>query len=129
MPADPSCVFCTLPHERIVLRNAAGVAIRDAFPVSRGHTLVVPRRHVASFFKLERDERDDLLELLACVREGLERELHAAGYNVGINDGAAAGQTVMHLHIHLMPRFEGDMADPRGGVRWVFPDKVRIGRR
>ena len=125
MPVPAPCAFCTLRDERIVLRSSAALAIRDAFPVSRGHTLVIPRRHVASFFELEHEERNELFELLARARDDLDRELQPAGYNVGFNDGAAAGQTVMHVHIHLIPRFEGDTADPRGGVRWLFPDKAR----
>jgi diadenosine tetraphosphate (Ap4A) HIT family hydrolase len=98
--------------------------IRDGFPVSSGHTLIIPRRHVPSFFAATEPERADLMSLLAAARDDLEREFRPAGYNVGINDGPAAGQTVPHLHIHLIPRYDGDRADPRGGVRWVLPDKA-----
>jgi len=118
----PPCPFCSLPAERFVLESEHAVVIRDAFPVSPGHTLVIPRRHVASFFEINDAERADLMSLLTAARDGLEREFHPAGYNVGINDGAAAGQTVPHLHIHLIPRYAGDRDDPRGGVRWVLPD-------
>jgi diadenosine tetraphosphate (Ap4A) HIT family hydrolase len=118
------CPFCSLPAERFVLESVHAVVIRDAFPVSPGHTLVIPRRHVASFFEITDAERVDLMSLLVAARDGLEREFHPAGYNVGINDGAAAGQTVPHLHVHLIPRFAGDREDPRGGVRWVLPDKA-----
>ena len=99
--------------------------MRDAYPVSPGHTLVIPTRHVGSFFELDEAERAVLLNLLARAREGLEREFKPDGYNIGINDGAPAGQTVPHLHIHLIPRYQGDLSDPRGGVRWVIPDKAR----
>lgn len=100
------------------------MAIRDGFPVSPGHTLIVPRRHVASFFEITDTECADLMSLLAEAHDDLDREFHPAGYNIGINDGAAAGQTVPHLHIHLIPRYEGDRDDPRGGVRWVLPDRA-----
>ena len=92
--------------------------------MSPGHTLVIPRRHVASFFESTKEERAALLALLDAAREGLDRELRPDGYNIGVNDGAAAGQTVPHLHIHLIPRFSGDKQDPRGGVRWIIPDKA-----
>lgn len=100
------------------------MVIRDGFPVSPGHSLIIPRRHLASFFELEPDERDGLIALLEEAKRRLDREFKADGYNVGINDGAAAGQTVPHLHIHLIPRFAGDQSDPRGGVRWVLPEKA-----
>jgi diadenosine tetraphosphate (Ap4A) HIT family hydrolase len=123
--SNSKCPFCTLPPERILLSNHIGWVIRDAYPVSPGHTLVIPKRHVGSFFDLTDDERNGLMALLAQAQAGLAAECAPAGYNVGINDGAAAGQTVPHLHIHLIPRFEGDLPDPRGGVRWVIPHKAR----
>ena len=79
---------------------------------------------MASFFEITDAERTDLMSLLAAARDELERQFHPAGYNIGINDGTAAGQTVPHLHIHLIPRYTGDAVDPRGGVRWVLPDKA-----
>lgn len=116
------CPFCDAVAPRIVLANDHAVVIRDAFPVSRGHSLVLPRRHVGSFFELGAQERNAVLDLLDEARRMLNRELQPAGYNIGINDGAAAGQTVPHLHVHLIPRYLGDQADPRGGVRWIFPE-------
>lgn len=121
---EKSCPFCSLPDERIVVSSNAGVVIRDGFPVSPGHTLVIPCRHIGSFFELEADERDDLMGLLEAAKKALDVEFHPAGYNIGINDGQAAGQTVPHLHIHLIPRYDGDCADPRGGVRWVIPERA-----
>ncbi len=121
---SPPCPFCSLPTERFVLQSGYAVVIRDAFPVSPGHTLIIPKRHVASFFEVTEAERADLMSLLAAARDDLDREFRPAGYNVGINDGAAAGQTVPHVHVHLIPRFAGDREDPRGGVRWVLPDKA-----
>jgi len=118
------CPFCSLPTARSVLESDHAVVIRDGFPISPGHTLIIPRRHVSSFFAVTDAERDDLMSLLAVARAELEREYRPAGYNIGINDGAAAGQTVPHLHIHLIPRYDGDRDDPRGGVRWVLPDKA-----
>lgn len=104
--------------------NEHAVWIRDGFPVSRGHSLVIPKRHMASFFDASEAERSALLTLLDVARNAAQAEFSPDGYNVGINDGAAAGQTVPHLHIHLIPRFEGDSLDPRGGVRWVIPAKA-----
>ena len=118
------CPFCSLPRDRVLDERETAFAIRDGFPVSPGHTLIIPRRHVGSFFEVTDAERADLMSLLAAARDDLDREFRPAGYNIGINDGAAAGQTVPHLHIHLIPRFEGDRDDPRGGVRWVLPDKA-----
>lgn len=119
-----TCPFCTLPAGRIVDESTHGVVIRDGFPISPGHTLVISRRHVGSFFELSADEHADLMVLLERAKSGLDGELSPQGFNIGINDGAAAGQTVPHLHIHLIPRYQGDRPDPRGGVRWIFPDKA-----
>ncbi|QLG89579.1 HIT family protein [Chitinibacter bivalviorum] len=119
-----SCPFCTIPNERIIERNDSGYVIRDGFPVSPGHTLIISHRHIGSFFELSRQERDDLLELLDKAKLVLDQDFKPNAYNIGINDGSAAGQTVPHLHIHLIPRFDGDMADPRGGVRYVIPEKA-----
>jgi diadenosine tetraphosphate (Ap4A) HIT family hydrolase len=121
---DPSCPFCSLPRDRIVLEGEAALAFRDSFPVSLGHTLIVPKRHVSSFFEVTSAERADLMSVLTEARNDLDSQFHPAGYNIGINDRPAAGQTVPHLHIHLIPRYEGDCDDPRGGVRWVLPDKA-----
>jgi diadenosine tetraphosphate (Ap4A) HIT family hydrolase len=119
-----TCPFCALPEARVLFRNDAAVAIRDAYPVTQGHTLVIPLRHVASFFDATAQERDAMLALMDHAKLQLQSEFGPAGYNIGINDGAVAGQTVGHLHIHLIPRYPGDRPDPRGGVRWVMPDKA-----
>ena len=120
-----TCPFCTLGAERIVLANELAVAIRDSFPVSPGHTLVIPKRHVVSFFDITADEREAMLALLDSAKLALDAAFHPDGYNIGINDGEAAGQTVPHLHLHLIPRYAGDSEDPRGGVRWIFPQKAK----
>ena len=122
-PGKP-CVFCSLSPARIVRSSALGWVIRDGFPVSPGHTLIIPRRHVGSFFELTPDERAEMLALLDVAKADLDREFAPQAYNIGINDGPAAGQTVAHLHIHLIPRFDGDRPDPRGGVRWIIPEKA-----
>lgn len=119
-----ACPFCSIPRERVLHERDTAFAVRDGFPVSPGHTLIILRRHSGSFFEITEAERADLMALLATARYDLEREFRPAGYNIGINDGAAAGQTVPHLHIHLIPRYAGDRDDPRGGVRWVLPDKA-----
>lgn len=122
--AAKPCPFCTLPASRIVEENDHAVLILDGFPVSSGHSLVIPKRHIGSFFEVTHVERLALLELLDKAKGLAAQRNRPDGYNIGINDGAAAGQTVPHLHIHLIPRFEGDLGDPRGGVRWVIPSKA-----
>ena len=120
-----NCPFCTLAPERIIDSNAFGVTIRDGFPVSPGHTLVIPKKHIGSWFAISIKEQLGLLALLARAKVVLEEELNPDGYNIGINDGPAAGQTVPHLHMHLIPRYKGDQEDPRGGVRWIIPEKAK----
>jgi diadenosine tetraphosphate (Ap4A) HIT family hydrolase len=117
-------LFCRIPREQILIDGPLAVAARDSYPVSKGHALIIPRRHVASFFETTDEERLAMLKLLDEVKAALDKELKPDGYNIGINGGAAAGQTVMHLHIHLIPRYAGDRADPRGGVRWIIPEKA-----
>jgi diadenosine tetraphosphate (Ap4A) HIT family hydrolase len=118
------CPFCTLPRERLVFESELAFVIRDGFPVSPGHTLIIPRRHVGSFFEITPDEQAAMLKLLKLARIELDQQFEPAGYNIGINEGHAAGQTIAHLHIHLIPRYPGDRDDPRGGVRWVLPEKA-----
>jgi len=122
MPKD--CLFCAIPPEQILIDGPIAVAARDSYPVSKGHTLIIPRRHVASFFETTEAERQAMLKLLDEMKAMLDREHKPDGYNIGINNGAAAGQTVMHLHMHLIPRYKGDRTDPRGGVRWILPEKA-----
>jgi diadenosine tetraphosphate (Ap4A) HIT family hydrolase len=118
------CLFCTLPEARIIISNDLAIAVRDGFPVSRGHTLIIPKRHVATFFDTTTEERLSMFELMDKAKLALDAELHPAAYNIGVNDGAAAGQTISHVHIHLIPRYAGDNDDPRGGIRWIFPEKA-----
>lgn len=118
------CPFCTLPAARIVAQNDYALWIYDGFPISPGHSLIISKRHIGSFFNASTSERAALLELLDQAKATVDTEHHPNGYNIGLNDGSAAGQTVLHLHLHLIPRFLGDTADPRGGVRWVIPGKA-----
>ena len=124
MTPTAMCPFCAVAPQRVLFSNFVAIALRDAYPVSPGHTLVIPVRHVASFFDATPPERDAMLALLDVVKQQLQAEFGPAGYNIGINDGAAAGQTIGHLHMHLIPRYPGDRPDPRGGLRWVIPDKA-----
>jgi diadenosine tetraphosphate (Ap4A) HIT family hydrolase len=126
---DMNCPFCTLPRERLVFESELAFVIRDGYPVSPGHTLVIPRRHVASFFETTPEEQASLLKLLNLARIEIGQQFKPEGFNIGINDGAAAGQTIAHLHIHLIPRYAGDRDDPRGGVRWVLPEKAAYWQR
>ena len=123
-PVVAGCPFCQLPGERIIGENDMAVAIRDGYPVTPLHTLIIPRRHVSSYFDLTGEEAAGCQRLLVRMRrEILSRDEQIAGFNVGINIGAAAGQTIMHCHIHLIPRRTGDVAHARGGVRHVIPGR------
>ena len=97
------------------------MAVHDGFPVSQGHSLVIAKRHVPSLFKLSESEQINIWQLVAQVRDILAAELSPDGFNVGLNDSEAAGQTVQHVHVHVIPRWKGDVEDPRGGIRWVIP--------
>ena len=122
--SEPTSPFLARPCEEWVANNALAFAIRDGFPVSPGHTLVVPRRLVANWFDATVEERQALFDLVDEVKRQLEAgPSPPEGYNIGINVGEAAGQTVAHLHVHVIPRYRGDVPDPRGGVRHVIPGK------
>lgn len=118
------CPFCQLTTDDVAVENAFHVVIRDRYPVSLGHSLIIPKRHVASLFELTSVEFNALHELLHITRERLDAQYQPEGYNIGVNVGSAAGQTVFHLHVHVIPRYTGDCIDPRGGVRWVLPEKA-----
>lgn len=119
-----ACLFCNLSQEIIKIENNLFVVFRDNFPISKGHTLIVPKRHIASFFALNTEEFKTLKPTLEQAKQNLDNEFNPQSYNIGINDGKFAGQTINHLHIHLIPRYKGDKKDPRGGVRWIFPNKA-----
>lgn len=109
--------FLSVPEASWLASNELTFAFFDANPASSGHALVVPRRVVASWFETTAEEQAALLELVSTVKQRLDVRFHPDGYNVGFNDGEAAGQTVFHLHVHVIPRYRGDMTDPRGGMR------------
>ena len=118
------CLFCTIPPERIVAQNALVYAIRDGFPVTPLHTLVIPKRHAEDFFELTEDEILACNQLILEVRQRmLDQDPAVQGFNIGMNAGEVAGQTVFHCHIHLIPRRKGDVDNPRGGVRHTIPGK------
>lgn len=119
------CLFCNLPDERVIDQCDYTLTIRDGFPLSAGHTLVIPKRHIATFFDATEEEQMAINRALQRAKSVLDQEFNPDGYNIGINNGVAAGQTVFHLHVHLIPRYKGDREDPRGGVRWVLPEKAR----
>lgn len=129
------CIFCELDPVRVFAANNLAIAMLDLYPVTPGHALIIPKRHIESFFEATEEEREALFALLAEARrwllntpqppfDGVGPPRAPDGFNIGINDGRTAGQTVMHLHIHLIPRYAGDCPDPRGGVRWMFPERA-----
>ena len=120
------CLFCNIEEERIIAENKLIFAIRDGYPVTEYHTLFIPKRHEADYFELTKDEVDAINELLKEQKLLLEQEDSSiTGFNIGINIGKDAGQTIFHVHVHLIPRREGDMDNPKGGVRGVIPDKQK----
>lgn len=120
-----ACPFCDLiTSGEVTLDHPLAVAVPDAFPLTPGHSLVIPRRHEPDFFALANDERTAILNLAAELHALLKHEHSLDGVNLGLNNGPAAGQTVQHTHLHVIPRYKGDVPDPRGGVRWIFPDSA-----
>lgn len=118
------CLFCHIAPGRVIAQNDLAYAIRDGFPVTPLHTLVIPKRHVADYFGLEAAELLAIDRLLHQLRaEILAKDPEVTGFNVGMNVGAVAGQTIFHCHVHLIPRRAGDVKNPRGGVRHVIPGK------
>lgn len=115
----PECVFCSIRDDDIIAENSLALAFFDRFPVNKGHVLVIPKRHAATYFDATDDEKNAINQLLTEVKAMLDAEFAPDGYNIGVNVGAAAGQTIFHLHVHLIPRYVGDVPDPRGGVRKI----------
>jgi diadenosine tetraphosphate (Ap4A) HIT family hydrolase len=116
-----TCPFCT-PDDKVIANDLV-YARYDLYPVNEGHLLIIPDRHFSDFFQATQEEQNAIFELIDQGKSLLDKERSPDGYNIGINVGIAAGQTVMHLHVHLIPRYIGDMSDPRGGVRGVIPEK------
>ena len=119
-----SCPFCGIEDDRKFLLTSQVTGIWDGFPVSPGHALLMPRRHIATWFDATTEEQHALVAAIDAAKKAIELEHRPDGYNIGINSGEAAGQTVQHLHVHGIPRDEGDVDDPRGGVRQVLPEKA-----
>jgi ATP adenylyltransferase len=119
------CPFCkAIRSSKIPLENDYAYAILDSHPVTEGHTLVIPKRHIADYFEISEDERRAIDELLRIRRKQLlEEDSSISGFNIGVNCGESAGQTIFHVHVHLIPRRSGDISRPKGGVRGVIPDK------
>jgi diadenosine tetraphosphate (Ap4A) HIT family hydrolase len=118
------CLFCSISRDRVIADNGLAYAIRDGFPVTPHHTLVIPQRHVDDFFGLTQEELLACSELLHRMKqEIMGSDPTVAGFNIGMNAGAVAGQTIFHCHIHLIPRRPGDVENPRGGVRHLIPGK------
>ena len=121
---ETGCVFCQTVQAKIIAENELCYAVRDNYPVTRLHTLVIPKRHVADYFNLYQPELNAASALLSTLKADISAADGAVtGFNVGVNAGASAGQTIFHCHIHLIPRRGGDTANPRGGVRGVIPGK------
>lgn len=122
---NSECPFCNIAAGKIIASNEYCIAFHDGFPVSPGHTLIIPRRHVADFFDMTEAEISAMNTLLREVKKRLDSELHPDGYNIGVNVNAAAGQSVFHVHMHFIPRYIGDTPNPKGGVRGVIPGKMK----
>ena len=122
-----ACIFCEVATtDRVIDQTDHCFVIRDAFPVTQGHTLIIPKRHVADYFDLNPNEKSDIQELLQKHKAMIEvNDESVDGFNIGINVGATAGQTVFHVHVHLIPRRIGDVENPKGGVRGVIPAKQK----
>ena len=125
-PNNP-CLFCT-DAKGVSLNHELAYSARDTYGVSPGHTLVIPRRHVASFFELTTEEVAACMELINKEKELIDAEFKPDAYNIGVNIGPEAGQSIFHVHIHIIPRYKGDVENPQGGVRHVIPKKAHYKR-
>jgi diadenosine tetraphosphate (Ap4A) HIT family hydrolase len=127
MPSESvsDCKFCYHNIEgRVIKEFGSAVAIKDGYPVTKGHTLVIPKRHAPEYFDLSDAERRDVDSLLKYLKQKMfEKDHTITGYNIGVNNGESAGQTIFHVHFHIIPRRNGDTENPRGGVRGVIPGK------
>lgn len=119
------CPFCEVSDSEIVLNNELCFARWDKFPVSDGHALIIPFRHFSNYFDATQREKNAIWSLVEDVKHEIRQEHSPDGYNIGVNIGRAAGQTIPHLHVHIIPRYEGDMDDPKGGIRGVIPKKQK----
>lgn len=121
-----NCPFCQLaPQVEVIAQNDLCISFFDCFPVSPGHALIIPKRHEASYFDLTDNERSAMTQMMLDVKKLLDERFHPDGYNIGINVGEHAGQSIFHCHMHLIPRYKGDVPNPKGGVRGVIPSKQK----
>ncbi len=127
MSDHPNCPFCTQPN--IVIENELAFTRYDGYPVSPGHCLIVPRRHVAEYFQATPEEKAAIWALVDEMKIIIDKEFSPDGYNVGVNIGESAGQSVPHIHVHMIPRYKGDIENPRGGVRGVIPNKQKYAQK
>ena len=119
-----SCPFCNLDSDReVIIENRTVYSMYDKFPVSKGHAIIIPKRHCTDYFELTSEEQISCWEMVNDLKIILTEKYHPDGFNIGINVSEAAGQTIPHVHIHLMPRYKGDVKEPEGGVRGVIPEK------
>ncbi len=125
MEKNNNCLFCDRYGDKLDLiqENDFCYAVWDGFPVSAGHSLIIPKKHILSFFDLEKVELESIFEMMKDVKDLISEKYHPDSYNIGINDGEEAGRTIHHLHIHIIPRYKGDVENPRGGVRHIIPGK------
>lgn len=122
-PVDDDCLFCRNDVDNVFIQGKLGFVRWDSYPVNEGHALVIPYRHVDSYFDVTDQEKQELWSLVDKGKQVIENLYHPHGYNIGINIGCWAGQSIFHMHIHLIPRYRGDMDNPKGGVRGVIPEK------
>lgn len=121
---NEGCIFCKEPETELLCENELARAFFDKFPVNEGHVLITPKRHAVTYFDATKEELAAINELIFEVKETLDKRYNPDGYNIGVNVNHAAGQTVYHLHVHVIPRYQGDIDDPRGGIRNIKPNLV-----
>lgn len=119
------CIFCDPPKQNILFEQEFWRVVFDRYPVSKGHALIISKRHAKTYFDLTKEEKESLTLVLDETKEMLDKEFHPDGYNIGVNCNEASGQTIPHCHIHVIPRYKGDVEDPRGGVRGVIPNRQK----
>ena len=117
------CPFCNMVSDKILIENKYAYAVYDKYPVTEGHILIITKKHIKDYFEASEKEKEAIFSLMEEAKNFLDQKYEVDGYNIGLNCGYEAGQTIMHLHMHLIPRYEGDIDDPTGGVRGVIPEK------
>lgn len=121
---DKECIFCMQTETEVICENDLARAFFDKFPVNEGHVLITPKRHAVTFFDATKEELAAIMELTFKAKEILDKRYNPDGYNIGVNVNYSGGQTIFHLHLHVIPRYEGDVDDPRGGIRNIKPNLV-----